>query len=188
MVRGYQSLSQVERVFRCLKGVDLKVRPIWLRSEAHVKAHVLSFDLEALDRLCVLAYYVEWHLRAARAELLYADEELEARRGSTEFAEVRTRAPVLPPQTSPAAVAKKAHHVTATGLPVQSFAGLLQDLGTLARNTCLLQDDAAGTSFVRHSLIGWEGDGTSCQGRSATFSRRNRTVDCEPRRIQCFNV
>jgi transposase len=134
VVRGYKSLAHVERAFRCLKGVDLKVRPIWLRTEAHVKAHVL---------LCVLAYYVEWHLRAAWAELLYADEELAARRA--------TRDPVLPPETSPAAVTKKATHVTTTGLPVQSFASLLTDLATLARNTCTMRDDAEGTSFVRHT-------------------------------------
>ncbi len=114
VVRGYKSLSAVERAFRCLKGVDLKVRPIWLRTEAHVKAHVL---------LCVLAYYVEWHMRSALAELLYADEELEPSRA--------TRDPVLPPQTSPSAAAKKSTHLTASGLPAQSFASLLVNLATL---------------------------------------------------------
>jgi len=141
VVRGYKSLAHVERAFRCLKGVDLKVRPIWLRTEAHVKAHVL---------LCVLAYYVEWHMRAALAELLYADEELPARRA--------TRDPVLPPEISPAAAAKKATHVTASGLPAQSFASLLADLATLARNRCAMKEDAQGTkdgardtTFVLHT-------------------------------------
>jgi len=134
VVRGYKSLSAVERAFRCLKGVDLKVRPIWLRTEDHVKAHVL---------LCVLAYYVEWHMRAAWAELLYADEELERSRA--------TRDPVLPPQTSASATAKKATHVTASGLPAQSFASLLGDLATLARNRCAMRDDAEGTSFTLHT-------------------------------------
>jgi len=134
VVRGYKSLSAVERAFRCLKGVDLKVRPIWLRTEAHVKAHVL---------LCVLAYYVEWHMRRSLAELLYADEELEESRPR--------RDPVLPPQASGSAVAKKATHVTASGLPAQSFASLLGDLATLARNTCMMRDDAEGTSFVLHT-------------------------------------
>jgi len=134
VVRGYKSLSAVERAFRCLKGVDLKVRPIWLRTENHVKAHVL---------LCVLAYYVEWHMRAAWAELLYADEELTATRA--------TRDPVLPPQTSASATAKKATHVTASGLPAQSFASLLGDLATLARNRCVMRDDAEATSFTLHT-------------------------------------
>jgi len=134
VVRGYKSLSAVERAFRCLKGVDLKVRPIWLRTENHVKAHVL---------LCVLAYYVEWHMRAAWAELLYADEELERSRA--------TRDPVLPPQTSASATAKKATHVTASGLPAQSFASLLGDLATLARNRCVMRDDAEATSFTLHT-------------------------------------
>jgi len=134
VVRGYKSLSAVERAFRCLKGVDLKVRPIWLRTEDHVKAHVL---------LCVLAYYVEWHMRAAWAELLYADEELERSRA--------TRDPVLPPQTSASATAKKATHVTASGLPAQSFASLLGDLATLARNRCVMRDDAEATSFTLHT-------------------------------------
>ena len=134
VVRGYKSLSHVERAFRCLKGVDLKVRPIWLRTEDHVKAHVL---------LCVLAYYVEWHMRAALAELLYADEELTATRA--------TRNPVMPPRTSPSAAAKKATHVTISGFPAQSFASLLGDLATLARNRCAMRDDAQGTSFTLHT-------------------------------------
>lgn len=132
VVRGYKSLSQVERAFRCLKGVDLKVRPIWLRTEAHVRAHVL---------LCVLAYYVEWHMRQALAGLLYADEELERARP--------TRDPVLPPQASPSAAAKKATHATASGLPAQSFASLLADLATLSRNRCAMRDDPEGASFTR---------------------------------------
>jgi hypothetical protein len=134
VVRGYKSLAHVERAFRCLKGVDLKVRPIWLRTEAHVRAHVL---------LCVLAYYVEWHMRAALAELLYADEELEQSRA--------TRDQVLPPRTSASAAAKKATHVTASGLPAQSFAGLLGELATLARNWCAMRDDPEGTSFTLHT-------------------------------------
>jgi hypothetical protein len=132
VVRGYKSLSQVERAFRCLKGVDLKVRPIWLRTEAHVRAHVL---------LCVLAYYVEWHMRQALAELLYADEALGRARA--------TRDPVLPPQASPSAAAKKATHATASGLPAQSFASLLADLATLTRSRCAMRDDPEGASFTR---------------------------------------
>ena len=122
VVRGYKQLAQVERAFRCLKGVDLKVRPIWLRKAEHVKAHVL---------LCLLAYYVEWHLRERWQELLFADEELEQARD--------TRAPVLPPAPSASVLAKKNTLQTATGLPVQSFGSLLEDLGTLTENTCVLR-------------------------------------------------
>jgi transposase len=132
VVRGYKALAQVERAFRCIKGVDLWVRPIWLRTEAHVKAHV---------PLCVLAYYVEWHLREAWAELLYADEELAQDR--------RRRDPVLPPRPSASACAKKAAHVTDDGLRVQSFGTLLRTLATLTRSTCRMKDDADGPSFTR---------------------------------------
>ncbi len=132
VVRGYKALSQVERAFRCIKGVDLMVRPIWLRTENHVRAHVL---------LCVLAYYVEWHLREAWAELTYADEELARDRA--------TRDPVLPPTPSASACAKKATHVTSDGLRVQSFGTLLKALAGLQRNTCQMKDDAGGPTFTR---------------------------------------
>lgn len=130
-VRGYKGLSQVERAFRCMKGLDLRVRPIWLRTEAHVRAHVF---------LCLPAYYVEWHMRRALAPLLYADEELESSR--------RTRDPVLPAEASESAQAKKASHRTGEGLVVQSWWGLLESLKTLCRNTCRMKNDAEGSSFV----------------------------------------
>jgi transposase len=134
VVRGYKDLSHVERAFRCIKGVDLKVRPIWLRTEDHVKAHVF---------LCVLAYYVEWHMRRALAELLYADEELEAKRSN--------RDPVLPTEPSESALAKKATHRTERGLHVQTFGALLADLATLARNTCRVKNTPDGNTFVLHT-------------------------------------
>ena len=130
-VRQYKGLAQVEWAFRCFKGVDLKVRPIYLRTEDPVRAHIF---------LCLLAYYVEWHMRRALAELLYEDEELEALR--------RTRDPVLPAEPSASAQLKKATHRTTGGLPAQSWPGLLQALATLCRNTCRLKDDPAGPSFV----------------------------------------
>ena len=64
-VRGYKDLARVEQAFRCLEGIDLRVRPIRHRTEDHVRAHIF---------LCVLAYYVEWHLRQAWMELLFQDE------------------------------------------------------------------------------------------------------------------
>jgi transposase len=130
-VRGYKNLAQVERAFRCLKGVDLRVRPIYLRTEDHVRAHVF---------LCLLAYYVEWHMRRALAELLYEDEELPTLR--------RTRDPVLPAEPSESAQLKKATHRTTGGLATQSWASLLQALGTLCRNTCRIKDDPASPTFV----------------------------------------
>lgn len=124
VVRGYKQLSHVERAFRCIKGVDLKVRPIWLRKEEHVKAHVL---------LCVLAYYVEWHMQNALKELLFADEELAGQRA--------TRDPVMPPPQSESVKAKKQTQKTPDGLDVQSFGSLLQNLATLTRNVCAVQID-----------------------------------------------
>ena len=121
-LRGYKRLNLVEGAFRCLKGVDLKVRPIWLRKPEHVKAHIF---------LCVLAYYVEWHLQNAWKELLIADEELDKTRDS--------RGAVLPPEPSASILAKKHSHKTQDGLPLQSFASLLGALGTLTRNTCLMR-------------------------------------------------
>lgn len=115
-VRGYKSLAQVERVFRTFKGVDLLVRPIWHREPDRVRAHIL---------LCLLAYYVEWHLRRALAPLLFDDEELPERRHS--------RPPVGPAQPSPAARRKKAGRQTPEGLPVHSFETLIEELGTQAR-------------------------------------------------------
>ena len=133
-VRGYKSLAHVERAFRCLKGVDLRVRPIYLRNEAHVRGHIF---------LCLLAYYVEWHMRQALSPLLYADEELEALRP--------VRDPVLPAQASGSAQAKKACHHNPQGQHLQSWAGLLEELATLCRNTCRIKDDPDGPTFVIHT-------------------------------------
>jgi hypothetical protein len=123
-VRQYKRLAQVERAFRCLKGLDVRVRPIYHRTEDHVRAHIF---------LCLLAYYVEWHLRRAWAPLLFEDETLPRDR--------RTRDPVLPAHPSAAARRKKADRQTADGLPVQSFATLLTELGTRCAVTCRLRAD-----------------------------------------------
>lgn len=125
-VRTYKNLAQVERVFRCLKGIDLRVRPIYHRTEPRVRAHFF---------LCLLAYYVEWHLRAALRPLLFADEQLPQDR--------LTRDPVAPAQPSPAVKRKKAQRTTADGLPVHSFDTLLAALGTRCRTTSRLHSDPA---------------------------------------------
>ena len=121
-VRSYKSLAEVERAFRCLKGIDLLVRPIRHRTEDRVPAHIF---------LCVLAYYVEWHLRRAWAPLLFEDEERREER--------KHRDPVLPAQPSSSAQRKKRSHETADGLPVHSFETLMEDLGSRARVTYALK-------------------------------------------------
>lgn len=124
LVRTYKSLAQVEQGFRCLKSIDLHLRPIHLRTEEHVRAHIF---------LCLLSYYVDWHLRQKCKELLYADEELEETRW--------TRDPVLPAQPSSSTKEKKITHHNADGLPVQTFSSLIASLATLCRNTCYLAGD-----------------------------------------------
>ena len=126
-VRHYKSLSQVERAFRSLKTVDLKVRPIHHRLSDRVRAHIF---------LCMLAYYVEWHLKEAWRELLFADEDQAAK---------ATRDPVAPAERSAAAKAKVARRHHADGTPIHSFHTLLTELATVVRNTCTLAgvDDAS---------------------------------------------
>jgi transposase len=123
-VRQYKNLAQVERAFRCLKGVDVCVRPIFHHTENHVRAHIF---------LCMLAYYVEWHLRRVWTPLLFEDDTLPTDR--------RTRDPVLPAQPSTTAVEKKVSRQTPDGLPVHSFATLLEALATRGEVTCRLRAD-----------------------------------------------
>jgi len=125
-VRSYKSLAEVERAFRCLKGIDLLVRPIRHRSEDRVPAHIF---------LCVLAYYVEWHLRRAWAPLLFEDEERREER--------KRRDPILPAKPSDSAERKKRSHQTADGLPVHSSASLLRELASRARVTYALKPQKA---------------------------------------------
>ena len=117
-VRSYKRLAEVERAFRCLKGIDLLVRPIRHRTEERVLAHIF---------LCLLAYYVEWHLRRAWAPLLFEDEERREER--------KRRDPILPAEPSNSAEAKKRSHQTAEGLTVHSFQTLLAELASRARVT-----------------------------------------------------
>jgi len=117
-VRAYKELSKVERAFRCLKTVDLKVRPIYHWLANRVRAHVF---------LCMLAYYVEWHMRQKLAPLLFEDED-------KDLAESLRSSIVAPAERSPSAKSKDLTKRNETGLPVHSFRSLLQDLGTLAKN------------------------------------------------------
>jgi transposase len=132
VVRSYKNLTQVERAFRSLKGIDLLIRPIWHRTEDHVRAHIF---------LCMLAYYVEWHMRKALASLLFDDEELDGNR--------KRRDPVKPAQSSESAKKKKSLRLTSGGLVVQSFDTLLIELGTRCRNRCRIKSDPKGPTFYQ---------------------------------------
>jgi transposase len=129
-VRSYKRLALVEQAFRCLKGIDLLVRPIHHRTADRVRAHIL---------LCLLAFYVEWHLRRAWEPLLFEDEGLTEDRPR--------RDPVAPAKPSESARLKKKTHTTAGSLPVQSFRTLMAHLGTRCRNRCVMTADPNQTRF-----------------------------------------
>lgn len=116
-VRTYKNLAETERVFRGMKGVSNHVRPIFHRSDPRVRAHLF---------ISMLAYYVEWHLRAALAPLLFDDP---MRREANQ-----ARDPATPAKASSAALRKKVERKTEDGLPLHSLKTLLQDLGTVCRN------------------------------------------------------
>ncbi|NCC50184.1 MAG: IS1634 family transposase [Spartobacteria bacterium] len=118
-VRTYKSLGQVEQAFRCIKSVDIQVRPIRHRTEAHVRAHIF---------LCMLAYYVQWHMRKALSTVLFQDDELDADRW--------TRHAVAKAQPSQSVKDKKLTKTTPQGWPVHSWDTLLTQLATRCRNTC----------------------------------------------------
>ena len=118
-VQAYKDLSQVERAFRSMKTVDLEIRPIRHWNANRVRSYVYS---------CMLAYHVEWHLRHALAPLLFHDTDLEAAR-------TERTSPVVSTEPSAAAKSKKAIKRNANGDRVNSFAGLIDHLGTMTRNT-----------------------------------------------------
>lgn len=123
IVRSYKSLSEVERAFRSLKTVDLKVRPIHHHLPDRVRAHIL---------LCMLAYHVEWHMREAWRTLLFADEDQAAK---------ATRDPVAPAMRSENAQRKAHTHTLSDATPAHSFRTLLDELSTIVRNTCRTTTD-----------------------------------------------
>jgi hypothetical protein len=118
-VRAYKSLSRVERAFRCIKTTDLDIRPIYHWVSPRVRAHVF---------LCMLAYYLEWHMRQALAPMLFDDHDRAA-------GEALRSSPVAKAEPSPAAKRKAKKKCTDDGQPVHSFRTLLADLATLTRNT-----------------------------------------------------
>ena len=123
-VRGYKQLCRVERAFRTLKSIDIRIRPIRHRLARRVRAHIF---------LAMLAYYVRWHMEEAWRALLFADEDQEAR---------ATRDPVAPATRSPEALAKCALKKLPNGDEVHSFRTLLDALSTVVRNTCVAPGDA----------------------------------------------
>ena len=127
-VRSYKALADVERAFRSLKTMDLKVRPIHHRLETRVRAHLF---------LCMLAYYVEWHMREAWRELMFADEDIEAK---------RLRDPVAPAPRSAPALQKISRRTLSDGTTVHSFQTLLQELSTIVRNTCRTRGESRPAS------------------------------------------
>lgn len=131
-VRTYKSLGQVEQAFRCMKSVDLRVRPIRHRNEDHVRAHIF---------LCMLAYYVEWHLRKALSSVLFQDDELDAARW--------TRDPVAKAKSSPSAREKKRTGKNERGWPVHSLHSLLGELSTQCKNTCRAGEGKTELRFER---------------------------------------
>lgn len=121
-VRSYKLLSQAERAFRSFKTVDLMVRPIRHRLEERVRAHIL---------LCMLAYYVQWHMMEAWRPLLYADEDQKAK---------DLRDPVAPAKRSDSAMKKASTKRLDDGSRVFSFRSLLSHLGAIVRATCRCSD------------------------------------------------
>jgi len=121
-VRSYKNLSSVEQLFRALKGVETLVRPIRHRQEHRVRAHIF---------ICMLAYYVEWHMRKALAPLLFDDEQLHE--------DKKTRDAVAPATPSVHAKSKKSKRQTDDGLPIHSFTTLLEELGMHMRHHCTVK-------------------------------------------------
>ena len=122
VVRAYKNLEQVERAFGSIKGPDLAIRPIHHHLETRVRTHVL---------ICMLAYYLTWHLKAAWKPLLFTDENRPVNED-----------PVAKAVRSPEAQQKAQSKRTSTGQPAHSYRTLLAELGTQTRNTVHLHDHA----------------------------------------------
>jgi len=154
-VQAYKDLSRVERAFRCLKTVDLEIRPVRHWMADRVRAHVF---------LCMLAYHVEWRLRQALAPLLFHDTEIDAARAERP-------SPVDNTEPSRSAKAKKATGRNDDGLPVMAFADLIDHLGTIARNELVapLQDNRSIIVHTRPNRL-----------QAAAFER----LGVDPRRVQ----
>lgn len=131
-VRGYKRLADVEQAFRSLKSLELLVRPIHHRLEKRVKAHIF---------VCLLAYYVQWHLKRAWSALLFADEHLDQHRAD--------RDPVSSAKPTADVQAKKIERRTEDGNELQSFRTLLKELATQCQNTCEFGEESTVTPIVK---------------------------------------
>ena len=136
-VLAYKSLAGVERAFRSIKTVDLEIRPIHHRLADRVRAHVF---------LCMLAYYLIWHMRRTWAELWFDDHDRAA-------AAALRPSPVAAAKVSPAAQSKAASKRTAEGRPVHSFRTLLHDLATLTRNLVRFGDAPPVVMLARPTTL-----------------------------------
>ena len=134
-VETYKNLAKVERAFRCLKSVDLAIRPIHHRVEKRVRAHVF---------LCMLAYYIEWHMRQALAPILFEDHD--------KHGDGTQRDSVVSPATrSHAARKKAARKINDESLPVMSFSSLINNLSSIVQST--IQPSFSGApTFTKTTL------------------------------------
>lgn len=142
-VRHYKELGNVEKAFRTLKGLELSVRPIHHHVEDRVRAHLL---------VCMLAYYVEWHMKRAWASLLFADAHLAEHRAE--------RDAVLQARPAEEVRRKKATRRNEAGDAVHSFRTLLAALGTQCRQTCQLGEGESAV-LMTHST-----DATALQSKA----------------------
>ena len=131
VVRSYKQLAHAERAFRTLKGPELEIRPIRHRREDRVRAHAF---------LCLLAYYLEWHLRKAWAELLFVDEQPPL-----------AADPVAGAERSQAATRKASTQKTARGETCHSFQSLLAELALIVRDTNRIPQTGATFTKVTRS-------------------------------------
>jgi hypothetical protein len=129
-VRSYKQLSGVERAFRSMKSMDLEARPIRHHLENRVRAHFF---------LCMLAYYVKWHMNEAWRPLLFCDEDLEAK---------KLQDPVAPAVRSEAALEKVGSAKLANGTPVHSFGTLMKRMSAIVRNVCRAPGAKAGAPTI----------------------------------------
>lgn len=127
VVLNYKSLAKVERAFRSVKSIDLHIRPIRHWNDDRIRAHVF---------LCMLAYYVEWHMRDALRELIFDDEDIAG-------AQATRKSVVAPAKRSKSAKKKDATRRTPDDFPVQSFQDLLKDMATLVRNVIHFESSAS---------------------------------------------
>ena len=132
-VFAYKNLSMVEQAFRYLKQVDLNIRPIRHRLDDRIKSHVF---------LCMLAFYVEWHMRERLQDVLFEDEHREE-------VENQRESVVAPAPRSQQAKGKEATKRTQDDWPVHSFRTLLEDMGTICQNKVRVGPEGSGTFIVR---------------------------------------